>query len=225
MRQEDEDEEDGTDQHQGRKDTQIAQCRGIKRHQAGEGTHRRDVAYQQRGHHLLQDVTGRTATIAVGNEVQRIVDGNTDDDGTDTDDDQGHIAANDRDKAHGKQPSEQDGESNEQQVLDLTEGKDEQREYQRDGDGDGPVAVALDLIGITDSNDRSTRDGHIDIRNGLHGLLGDTVHESHQQTVVGRLHSPVGRSQHRYGIFVVVDKDVAIVNLDRQGRLLHLQIV
>ena len=127
----------------------------------------------------------------MGNKMQRVVDCDTNNHGAYADDNQGHITSDDRDQSHGKQPSEQDGDTYQQQVLHLPERKDQQCEDQRDGDGDGPMAVALNLIGIADSDDWCSRDGNIDVRNSLHGLVDDTIHIFHQQAVVSRLHSTI----------------------------------
>ena len=127
----------------------------------------------------------------MGDEVQRIVHGDTDNDRTDTDHYQRHITADHRDQSHGKQPAKGDGGTDEQEVLHLLECKYQQSENQGDSDGDGPMTVTLDLFGIADSDDRGTCDSHIDIRHCLHRLVNNAIYIFHQQTVVCRLHTTI----------------------------------
>ena len=217
MGQEDQYKEDGAHQHKGCKKAQIAQGRGIEGYQTGKGANGRDVTDQKWGDHLLQHLTDRSTMIGVGNEMKGIIDGNTYDDRAYAQYDQGHVAAHDSHEAHGKQPSEDDGHTYQQQVLDLTEGEDQQQENQGDRNRNGPLTIILDLSGITNGNDWSTRDIDIDIGNGLHGLKGHAVDMLYKPTVIGRLHRPIGRGHHGDAIFLAWGEDIAIIKLNRNG--------
>ena len=153
MRQEHQYKEDRTHQHQGSKDTQVAQGWCVEWHQAGEGTHRGDVTDQQRCHHLFEDLPGSTATTRMGDKVQRIVHGDTDNDRADTDHNQRHITADHRHQSHGEQPAEGDGGTDEQEVLHLLECKHQQGENQGDGNGTSINLNSLQMMSYPASPD------------------------------------------------------------------------
>ena len=146
--------QDGSHQHKGSKQPQVAQCRSIQRHQTRKGTHRSDIADEQRGNHVLQYLPCRSAVIRMGYEMQRIVHRDTDNDRPYGQDNQRHIAPQGRNKAHGKEPSENDRHPYQQQILHPPEREYQQQQDQRHGDGDSPLAVGLYLTGITDGNHR-----------------------------------------------------------------------
>ena len=220
-----ENKKDRSNQHEGSKKAQVAQSGSIQRHQTGEGAHRGDVSYQQRGHHLLQHLADCSAVIGMGNEMQRVVDGYSDDDRTYSQHNQRDVAPHDRDKAHGKKPPETNRRNNEQQAPLSPEREHQQQQNQRHGDRDGQPTVFLNLTGIAHGYHRRSCDGNFHAGHRLHGLLCDAVDIIHQQVVVRRLHRTIWRRQHGNGIFLSWREDIPIVHFKRHGRLPGLQTV
>ena len=161
----------------------------------------------------------------MGNEMQRVVDGYSDDDRTYSQHNQRDVAPHDRDKAHGKKPTKAYRCDNEQQAPLSPEREHQQQHNQRHGDRDGQPTVFLYLTGITHGYHRRTRDGNVNAGHRLHGLLCDAVDIIHQQVVVRRLHRTVWRRQHGNGIFLSRCEDIPVVHLERHGRLSGLQPV
>ena len=85
--------------------------------------------------------------------MERVVDGDADDNGSDTEYDERHVGPEYSDEGHCEEPSEDDGHSNEEEVLDPPECEHEQQGDECHGDGDGPLAVGFDLVGIAYGDD------------------------------------------------------------------------
>ena len=225
MGQEHQHEEDGAHQHKGSKKTKVAEGRCIERYQTGESAHGGDITNEQGRHHLLEYLAHRTTMVSVEDEMQGVIDGNTDDDRADTEHDQRHIATHDGHEAHGEEPAKKDGQTNEHQVFHLAEREHEQQQDQRHRDRDGPIAVVLDAGGITDGNDRRTGNGDIHFWQRLHRMLRDAVDLADQHAVIRRFHRAVWRGHHRNGKLLARREDIAVVDLNRHRRLTGLQPV
>ena len=185
MRQEYEYEEDGAYEHKGSKQSQIAQGRRIERYQRGKSTYSCDITYQQWGYHLLQHLAGRTSMIGMEHKVKRIVHCNTDNHGANAKHNQRYITTDDSHKAHRKEPAENDGHTNEHQMLHLTEGEYQKQQDECHSDRDSPLAVDLNLRSIAHCNHRGTRHSHINIGHALHRLLCSTIYLTDEHAVIG----------------------------------------
>ena len=225
MGQEDQHEEDGAYEHEGGEESQIAQGGGFERDEAGKGADGGDVAYEQRGDHLLQHLAQVAAVVGVRNEMQGVVGGYADDDGAYAEHYERHIAPHHGDEAHGEKPAEEIGYTYEHQVLDPAEGEDQHDEDEGDGEGDGPLAVGLDLCGIAHGDDRGAGERDLDVGMALHGGLGHAVEVGDQPAVVGRLHGAERGGEHGQGVAPSGIEDIAIVDLHGQFLLAGLQPV
>ena len=214
-----------THQHEGGKESQIAQCRCIQWNQTGERAHRGDVSYQQRCNHLLKHLPRGSAMVGMSDEVQRVVHCNSYDDGAYPQHNQRDVASHDGYKAHGKQPPEAYRHAYQQQVPHLPERIHQQQQYQRYGNRDGPPAVLLYLRRITHGNHGRSRDGNVNIGNCQFCLPDDIVNECCQHVVVRRLHRTVWRRQHGDGIFSAGGEDIPVVHFEGHRCLSGLQPV
>ena len=168
--QEDQHEEDGADQHEGGEEPQVAQRRGRHRDQAEEGPHGGDVADNERRDDFTQGCTHVVFVAQVGQHVERVIDGDADDDRADAQDDHRHFVAEERHAAHGEEPPEEDRDADQQQRPHGAQRPEQQRKDQHDGHGDRPQAVGLDLPRIRNGDDRSP--GKVDLQLGSVGFDG-----------------------------------------------------
>ena len=106
----------------------------------------------------------------VGDEMQRIVDRDAQNDGRDADDDDRHLTMDKRQTGQGEYPPPPDGHSDKQQVADAAEREIEQQQDQHHGNRYGEDAVGLDLPGITYGYHRTAHKGYRKRRVGGTGL-------------------------------------------------------
>ena len=70
----------GAQKQKGGKNAEVSQSSGLERHQGKEGTYRGDIAHQQRHKDFLHGLTHIPLVLRMGNQMQRIVHRNAQND-------------------------------------------------------------------------------------------------------------------------------------------------
>ena len=160
MRQPEQHEEDGAHEQERTEESEVAQGNRLQGHESQESAHGSDIAHHERLGYLAQGLTDIRRMGEMGDEMQGIVDGDTYDDGRDANHDDGHLTVYEREHTQSEKPAPPDGDDNQQQMADTTEGEPEQHENQHHGQRDGEDAVGLDLPGIAHGDGGAACEGY-----------------------------------------------------------------
>ena len=151
--------------------------------------------------------------------MQRIIDGDSQDDRADADDDNRHTVMEQGQSAHGEQPSPGDGKDDERDVADAAQGEKQQRHDERHGNHHREDAVRLDLRSVPDGYHRTADDMHVDAPVLCQCPLPASLQHSDEACIVLRLACAVGRVEHHDGPLHIGREDVAVIKLIPKARV------
>ena len=147
----------------------------------------------------------------MGNQVQRIIDGNAQDHTGNADDDDGHVVPEHGQPAQGEQKPPAHRKEDEKDVTERVEGIGQQKEDEHHRKGYGQDAVFLDTDGVPHCNGRSADYVHGNTRIRLLHLVGDSLQEREQLGVSLGFTASEGRIQHQDRPAHIRRKDVIVI--------------
>ena len=137
-------EQDRPHQHHRADETEIVQGSRLQQEQRQEGTHGGDVAHQQRIDLVREGFALVRLVFQVVHIVERVVHGDADDHGTDTQDDERYRTLEAGDDPEGEQGAGEDGHEDPEHVGEAFIAEPQDDADQQGGDGQGQEGVLLD---------------------------------------------------------------------------------
>ena len=148
MGQENQHEQYGANQQQGGEKSEVFHGIGTDEQQTQESAYCGDVADEQGRDDLLDNLAFVVCAFKVRQEMNRVVDGNSEYDGGHADGDERDGVLEPGDESEGEQAAEGDGNQNQQDAPEIAVIIDEQRHNEDQSQCDGPQAVFFDLGGV-----------------------------------------------------------------------------
>ena len=165
LRQEDEYEQNGSEQHKGGKKAEILHGAGIEPEQTEEGRHGGEIADKQRQYHLAKRLATVADFLVLIQKVQRIVRHNADDDRADTQYDNRDSPSENKDSSQREECPEKYRGSHPENVGQATIMQQQYQEYQYDSNSHRVNGIPFDLCGVGGSNQRGTHGSNLHARN------------------------------------------------------------
>ena len=153
--QENQDEQDGSRQHQRAHQTEIVQGTRFEQQQRQEGAHRGDVAHQQRIDLVGERLALVFLVFQMVHIVERIVHGDADDHRADAQDDDRDRTLEEREHAQRESRAEENRHTDPEYIGKAAERQPEHQTDKQQGDGDRQEAVFLDTGRILGCHQRT----------------------------------------------------------------------
>ena len=150
----------------------------------------------------------------MGDEVERIVDGNTNDDTRDANHNHRHAIVHQRHSAKREKPAPTNGQRYEQYVAEPAESIEQQSQDKHGCQRNGQDAVSDNLPGIPHGNLRSAHHMCLYLWISHLHLADSPVEQSHKAGIHIRLTAAERRGEHHDGTLHVGREDIAVVHLE-----------
>ncbi len=184
VRKEYEDEKNRADEKQGGEKPEVAERRGLERHEGEKGADRGYVSYDKRGNYLLHRSPPVTSVGEMGDKVQGVVHGDAQNHARYAYDNQRHAVPEKGHPPEGEQQTPADRKEGQEDVPHGAERIEEQEQNQHCGQADGKDAVFLDSFGVAHGDGGSAGYVYFDVREVFTHLTGGLFQNLQQPGVV-----------------------------------------
>ena len=149
----------------------------------------------------------------MGDEMQRIIDGDTQDDRRYADDNDRNLVMEKSQSTHGKEPSPCHGECYQKEIVETAEREQEQGQYQGHRNNDCQDTIRLYLRGIGYSYNRGTDDMDVNILLPTGHYVSTCLQYIDKSGIILCLARSIRGIHHDNGFLHVGRKDIPIIHL------------